>query len=140
MGDQPDFYGTVIPGAGEYTPYQTLLRHSNSNVAITANATSLVYYNLPNDGFVYMYNKFYIRFTCKGPTEVNVAYALDQASPAWLSLGRKVGELSMEFDITLNPVIQLTYPNAIGFLINNEEDVARTVSYTFFGYKYLLPV
>jgi hypothetical protein len=140
MGDQPDFYPNVVPAASQYTPYQTLIRHSASNVAISANAITAVYSPIPDDGFVYMYTKFFIRFTCKGPTEINVAYALDQAVLNWLSLGRKVGELSVEFDLTHNPVFQFVYPNAIAFLVNNEEDVARAVSYTFFGYKYLIPV
>ena len=126
MGDQPDFFSSFIPGAGQYTPYQVLTKWSNSDVALPAASNTAFYVDIPNDGFTYSFTKVYVRFTCKGPTEVNVAYSLLQAPRTWLTLGRKVGELSVEFDMVLNPVFKFVYPNSFAFVVNNE--VSRVAS------------
>jgi len=135
--DYPDYQVSVIPGVVRWAP-GTEFGSIEYGGNVLAGAVNDVIYAFPDDGYVYILDKWFLWTTLRGNFPISIAVCFDMAVPVWhlISLDEVTQAGFMKpFDFV---AMALSHPMALKFYFTNYSN--RTVWEAFMCtlYRYLV--
>ena len=134
--DQPDYQQAVTPGVTRWAP-GTQFGNLAWDGDVTANNLQVINYAIPNNGYEYVVDTTFIYTAIVGLVPCSMFSCADYGTPVWIVLAAMEDEGQAKFNPFTFESMALRYPQALRWMISNQNNVTRHVYLYATMYRYL---